>query len=71
MILPTAMWEGSPSRQCYGCARNRRPITSNTSQPSRNGMAQSKAKSLRMKDSHSTDPRIDMFSSTWVTARIR
>src|SRR5476651_535752 len=45
-------------------ARNRRPITSSTSHPSRNGMAQSKAKSLRMKDSQSIEPRMERFSST-------
>ena len=51
-------------RYYEGRARNRRPTTSSTSHPSRNEMAQSNAKSLRMKDSHSTEPRMDMFSST-------
>ena len=52
--------------RCYSGdrARNRRPITSSTSHPSRNGMAQSKAKSLRMKDSQSIEPRMERFSST-------
>ena len=58
-------------RYSQDSARSRRPSTSSTSQPSRSGMAQSKAKSLRMKDWHSIEPRIDRFSITCVTARIR
>jgi hypothetical protein len=46
-------------RYAEGRARNRRPTTSSTSQPSRNVIAQSKAKSLRMKGSHSIEPRMD------------
>jgi hypothetical protein len=37
-----------------GMLLRRLPMTSSTSQPSRSGMAQSMAKSLRMMESHST-----------------
>ncbi len=67
-LLILLLWRGSlpprhnnARRYSEGRALNRRPITSSTSHPSRRGMAQSKAKSLRIIESHSTEPRMDRF----------